>query len=257
VPAHELEVRVTEKIGAFLKSDAEVFDGLSAEDESPAAIRNLVVAAKKVAARLPSLPLNDLRRLLAVFLNRVIIRESNIHVLISRPELRKFLERGEGVVDGSLPGARKAVDANDLISLTIEAKRKRCGSEVHLVVPPNSDVSAGLPKQSLIKAIVRAHGWYEQVVQGEALDMRSLARRAGLTERYVGKVFACALLAPDIVQSILDGRQPPDLNFEKLSKHIPILWSEQRIQFGFPSKQSTSNVQSEKSPTCKIPVSMK
>jgi site-specific DNA recombinase len=246
VPAHELEVRVTEKILAFLKSDAEVFDGLSAEDESPAVIRNLVVAAKKVAARLPSLPLNGRRNLLAVFLNRVIIRESNIHVLISRPELRKLLERGDEVADGSLPGARTPLDANDLISLTIEAKRKRCGGEVHLVVPPNSSVSAGLPKQSLIKAIARAHGWYEQVVRGEALDMRSLARRAGLTERYVGKVFPCALLAPDIVQSILDGRQPQDLNFEKLSKHIPFLWSEQRIQFGFPSSRpsSTSKVKS-------------
>lgn len=58
----------------------------------------------------------------------------------------------------------------------------------------------------------------EKVVHGNALDMRSLAREAGLTERYVSKVFGCALLAPDIIESILEGRQPHDLNFEKLCK---------------------------------------
>ncbi|MGA9307357.1 MAG: hypothetical protein WBW31_18280 [Candidatus Sulfotelmatobacter sp.] len=46
--------------------------------------------------------------------------------------------------------------------------------------------------------------------------MRSLARQPGLTERYAGKVFAGALLAPDIIESILEGRQPQDLTFEKV-----------------------------------------
>lgn len=51
---------------------------------------------------------------------------------------------------------------------------------------------------------------------------------------YVGKVFACAFLAPDIIESILEGRQPDDLNFEKLCRHVPLSWVEQRAQFGFP-----------------------
>ena len=71
-------------------------------------------------------------------------------------------------------------------------------------------------------------------MQGEARDMRSLARQAGLTERYVGKVFGCAFLAPDIIEAILSGHQPQDLNFEKLCQHIPLDWAEQRMQFGFP-----------------------
>jgi site-specific DNA recombinase len=87
---------------------------------------------------------------------------------------------------------------------------------------------------SLIKAVARAHGWFEKVIQGQVPDMRSLAQLAGLTERYVGKVFACAFLAPDIIESILEGRQPDDLNFEKLCRHVPLSWVEQRAQFGFP-----------------------
>jgi hypothetical protein len=63
--------------------------------------------------------------------------------------------------------------------------------------------------------------------------MRSLARDAGLTERYVGKVFRCAFLAPDIVEAILAGRQPHELNFDKLCQKIPVSWVQQREQLGF------------------------
>jgi site-specific DNA recombinase len=248
VPAHELESRVTEKLLAFLKSDAEIFDGLSTEDESPAVSRNLVAAAKKLAARLPSLPSDDFRDLLGAFLRRVVIQENSIEVMIGRKELRHVLENAGKVLAADSSGGRKpAIDVNDLIVLTIEAKQKRCGGEVHLVVPPNSaSVSPRHPKSSLIKAIARAHGWYEKVIQGGALDMRSLARHAALTERYVGKVFGCAFLAPDIIESILEGRQPPDLNFEKLCQHVPLNWAEQREHFGFPpvsSQRSKSHLQ--------------
>jgi site-specific DNA recombinase len=56
---------------------------------------------------------------------------------------------------------------------------------------------------------------------------------AGVTERYVGLVFGCAFLAPDIVEAILEGRQPRDLTFKKLCSNIPLSWAEQRSQFGF------------------------
>jgi site-specific DNA recombinase len=246
VPAHELESRVTERLLAFLKSDADVFDRLGAEDESPAISRNLVAAAKKLAARLPSLPSDDLRDLLGAFFRRVVIQENSIEVMLRRKELRLLLENGGKVIVSNLLSVRKPVDANDLISLTIEAKSKRCGGEVHLVVPPNSNDSIRHPKPSLIKAIARAHGWHEKVVQGNVLDMRSLARQAGLTERYVGKVLSCAFLAPDIIESILEGRQPQDLNFEKLWRDVPSSWAEQREHFGFPpvtSQRSKSPLQ--------------
>ena len=60
--------------------------------------------------------------------------------------------------------------------------------------------------------------------QSKAPDLRALARHAGFTDRYVGKVFPCAFLAPDIVESILQGRQPDDLTLARLSREIPPSW---------------------------------
>ena len=101
-------------------------------------------------------------------------------------------------------------------------------------VPPNSSVPARHPRPALIKAVARGHAWYERVLEGKVIDMRSLAREAGLTPHYVRNVFACAFLAPDLVEAILEGRQPLPLKFENLYKHIPLSWAEQRPQFGFP-----------------------
>ena len=232
VPAQELESRVIEKLLAFLKSDAEVFDGLDLAGEWPEVAGRLLTAAKQLALRLPSMCSQELRELLASLLWRMILQENRIEIKIRSMSLRQHLESGGKITSASVP-VKKPVVPSDLVSLTVEAKKKRCGGEVHLIVPPNSSVSREHPKVPLIKALARAHGWYEKVIQGKAFDMRSLARDAGLTERYVGKVFRCAFLAPDIVEAVLVGRQPHDLNFEKLCHDIPLNWVEQREQLGF------------------------
>jgi hypothetical protein len=44
----------------------------------------------------------------------------------------------------------------------------------------------------------------------------------------------CAFLAPDIVEAIVDGRQPEGLTWKKLTRHVPMNWVEQRKRLGFP-----------------------
>jgi hypothetical protein len=73
------------------------------------------------------------------------------------------------------------------------------------------------------------------VLQGKSSNQKSLTLYVGVTRRYIDKVFPCAFLAPDIVEAILEGRQPRDLTFKKLCSEIPLSWVEQRQQFGFAS----------------------
>jgi site-specific DNA recombinase len=237
LPAREIESRVTERLLSFLKSEAEVFDRLAAASERPAAGRQLVAAAKKLALRWASLRSDELRELLATFVRRIIILENNIEVRISRRGLREVLEKGDTFVPAGLDPRHKSVDADDLTCLTIEAKLKRSGGEVHLVIPPNSIGASVLqPNPSLMKAVARARDWYERVLQGKASNQKSLTLYARATRRYIDKVFPCAFLAPDIVEAILEGRQPRDLTFKKLCSNISLSWIEQRRQCGFASE---------------------
>lgn len=54
----------------------------------------------------------------------------------------------------------------------------------------------------------------------------------GFDESYVAKVLRLTLLAPDIIERILDGRQPDVLTWRELIKPFPMLWSEQREKWG-------------------------
>jgi site-specific DNA recombinase len=90
-----------------------------------------------------------------------------------------------------------------------------------------------------LKALARGRQWYEWIVAGDVSGRRSIAEKLGLDERYVGRVLECAFLAPDIVEAILDGRQPADLTFRKLTHGLPLSWIEQRRELGFPFVAST------------------
>jgi len=50
----------------------------------------------------------------------------------------------------------------------------------------------------------------------------------------VSRVLQLGLLAPDIVEAILAGREPSGLSLAKLTRTLPMLWHEQRELFGFP-----------------------
>jgi hypothetical protein len=91
------------------------------------------------------------------------------------------------------------------------------------------------PVPSLIKAVVRAHRWSERLLKGEAGNYTSLAAGLGVGDRYLARVLQFAFLAPDIVESILNGTQPASLTFAQLAREIPLSWVEQRERFGFPA----------------------
>jgi len=122
-----------------------------------------------------------------------------------------------------------------VIRLEVDARVKRCGGEMRLVVPPAlADQAQAHSVASLLKALARGRQWYEWVVAGEVSGRRSIAQKVGLDERYVGRVLECGLLAPDIVQAILDGCQPSNLTFRRLVRRLPLSWVGQRKQLGFP-----------------------
>jgi hypothetical protein len=136
-------------------------------------------AAKKLAIRLSSIGSADLRILLNSLLQRVLIRNDSIQMEIRRSSLRELIE-ADGIVADTLIGRPKSSDANAIICLTVEAKRKLYGGEIHLIAPPNSNVSVRQPTPAPIKAVVRGHAWHRKVLDGEVADMESLVRQLGL-----------------------------------------------------------------------------
>jgi hypothetical protein len=62
-----------------------------------------------------------------------------------------------------------------------------------------------------------------------------LAEAERVTRSFVNRLLRLTLLAPEIAEAILDGRQPKGLQLEKLTRAIPSGWEEQRTLVIGPS----------------------
>jgi len=66
------------------------------------------------------------------------------------------------------------------------------------------------------------------------MTIAQLAEKEELAKGYVGRLLRLNLLAPDIVEAIVDGKQPRDLKLQDLlRKKIAYVWEEQRLRFHF------------------------
>ncbi|MGO8909058.1 MAG: hypothetical protein ACLQDM_07000 [Bradyrhizobium sp.] len=80
---------------------------------------------------------------------------------------------------------------------------------------------------ALVKAIVRAHRWRQMIESGEYSSSAELARTEKINESYLGRILRLTLIAPDITEAILAGRQPSTLQLDDLLKPLPSGWAEQ------------------------------
>src|SRR5712672_4592435 len=80
---------------------------------------------------------------------------------------------------------------------------------------------------TMVKAIVRAHRWRDMLESGDYATVRDLAKAQAINESYLGRVLRLTLLAPKIVEAILEGRQPATLELDDLMQLFPVEWDKQ------------------------------
>jgi hypothetical protein len=68
--------------------------------------------------------------------------------------------------------------------------------------------------------------------EGVHATLEDLARAKSLAPSYVSRVLRLTLLAPDIVEAVLDGRQAAELQLDHLLGEYPLEWNGQRRRFG-------------------------
>ena len=79
-----------------------------------------------------------------------------------------------------------------------------------------------------VKALARGFRWRKLLDAGDYGSIEELAAKERINASYVGQLVRLTLLAPDIVEAILDGRQPTDVTLAALIKPFPTEWDRQR-----------------------------
>ena len=83
---------------------------------------------------------------------------------------------------------------------------------------------------TLVKALARAFRWKRMLESGEFATIAELAEREGIAPSYMTRVLRLTLLAPDIVEAILEGRHRPDVTLARVLEPFPVEWVGQRAR---------------------------
>ena len=128
----------------------------------------------------------------------------------------------------------------DVNSLTIHIPMtfRRRGGRKYVVVPDG--IEGRVPAKprrddTLLKALARAHRRRCEIESGEYKSITDFAEQEKVTSSFVSRLIPFTVLAPDITEEILDGRQPKGLKLSEVPRNIPPSWEEQREAFGFTS----------------------
>ena len=130
----------------------------------------------------------------------------------------------------TMAGENWEFDGKTIIVRIPMAWKRRGGRKV-IIAPDGGRAWAPAkprPDDALIRALARAHRWKGMLEEGRYRSAGELAEAECVTRSFVNRLLRLTLLAPDIVEAILDGRQPKGMQLEELTRAMPSGWAEQR-----------------------------
>jgi hypothetical protein len=114
----------------------------------------------------------------------------------------------------------------DTVTLYVPFRVVKRGGRKEMQLPD----SAAQPRRTdntLVKALARAFRWKRMLESSEYATVAELAEREGIAPSYMTRVLRLTLLAPDIVEAILDGRQGADVTLAQVLQPFPLDWAAQ------------------------------
>lgn len=102
-------------------------------------------------------------------------------------------------------------------------------------VTPANELSRPRHDNTVLKALARAFRWKRMLEEGSYASITELAEKEKIGMSYLTRVVRMTLLAPDIIDAILEGRQGDGIDLTVLAAPFPTEWGAQRRHFGFPS----------------------
>ena len=216
--AQEIEDSVIRILVDALTSPARLLERLSTTGMPSEQVRKLLGRVGRLAAALRGSSA-ERAKVIRELVEQVRIDEETIIIKV----------RPGALLGGDVPSGASDEPSDSTIELAAAVDFKRRGIETKLVLPglTRQDYgSRGNP--ALIKSIARGRAWFEELASGRARSLQELAKRDGITRRYIRRLVGLSFLSPQLVEAILQGRQPVELTATRLTElDLPLDWTEQ------------------------------
>jgi site-specific DNA recombinase len=219
LPAREIEDAVIAILVEALTHPARLLERCGTSGVPADQIRKMLGRTPRLAAAFSGSP-SDRAKLVRGLVEKVIIDEKTI-IIKMRPG---------ALLGRDVPSPASQDPSCSGIELTAAVAFKRRGVETKLMLPGLDQPNHRAKRDpALIKAIARGRAWFEELATGRVLSLQALAKRNSISRRYIRRLVGLAFLSPQLVEAILQGRQPVELTATRLTElDLPLDWSEQR-----------------------------
>jgi hypothetical protein len=122
----------------------------------------------------------------------------------------------------------------ETVSIDVPMTFKKRGGRKVIVLPDGTQgnpASRATIDNTMVKAIARAFRWQAMLENGTYGCLDEIGKAERIAPSFVSRVIRLALLAPDIVDAIMDGRQPAHLTLRDLMGPFPVEWEGQKKYF--------------------------
>jgi hypothetical protein len=124
------------------------------------------------------------------------------------------------------------MDDGRTVTVRVPISIRRRGGRRLVLAPDGTNITTSPVTRhidnAMVKAVARAFRWRDMLEGGEYATIREIAHAEKINETYVGRVLRLTLLAPEIVEAIVNGRQPAGLQLDGLMRPFALDWTEQR-----------------------------
>ena len=121
-------------------------------------------------------------------------------------------------------------DDDRMVTVRIPLVFRKHGGRKTVISPDGNTWDGRLPlvDSALVRALARAFRWQRLLDAGTHGTFDDLAKAEGVSQSHVSRMLRLTLLAPDLIEAILDGRQPEGMRLEGLLAGLPDEWDCQR-----------------------------
>jgi hypothetical protein len=120
----------------------------------------------------------------------------------------------------------RAAHISETVTLHVPFRVVKRGGRKEMQLPEGA-TQPRRTDNTLVKALARAFRWKRMLESGEFASISELAENEGIAFTYMARVLRLTLLAPDIVEAILDGRQRPEVTLARALEPFPVEWMSQ------------------------------
>ena len=205
IQAKELAGAVLQIVGNFLRDELRIIDTLQLPDTAAnrlqTILRNVAAAADDLTGEQPE----RRRELLHLLVHRVTLDTGSSRIEIKRSGLHTLVSGSDPATGEGRPDTG-AETPEDLVDLTAPIYLKRRGVEAKLVIEAARD-RLPRPDQNLVALVAKAFLYIDDLAEGRAATVRDLAQQNKIKEGDVSQILPLAFFAPDIIETIVSGRQ--------------------------------------------------